>query len=226
MSKLILKRNALFLVKRTGSFLLKLAKIIQHPALDADLMMCFGNALITVNKITGWQCHIGQFDPIYLDSNILLRNGNKVAGLRQNIDLEPGQYDISLVGRARVSIKGGDSSIDGGSNTSIIENSSLNLLINSKPECILIELIGDNSNDFVSFVSITRKNSSENLLVNGDFDDVVSSYYDLYEWYVLQGMSSEVDPYSIGWIVGFENGMYYTMFRDPIEQYTPNQYTH
>ena len=225
MSKFILKRSALFLVKRTGSFLLKLAKIIEHPPIDPSLMMCFGNALLTVNKIKNWQCHIGQFDPIYLDSNVLFRNLNRVAGLRQNINLEPGKYQLSLTGKARVAIKGGNTSINGGGHIAVIDNDSVELNVTSKPECILIELIGDSNQDFVSSVSISADNSSENLLINGDFSEVESSFYDLTEWYILQSISSEVDPYSIGWIIGFESGMYYTMFRDPIEQYTPNQYT-
>lgn len=183
-----------------------------------EMVMCTADTYINVNFITTWSVHTGAFDPFSLSSGVLRRLSNIRSGAAQSIVgvMSDTTYVASIDGAGRYFLTGAENiTWSNGSTDDYVDlnNSSVSFTASTPPTGVRVELLSDTNQ--ISSVSLKDTNNIE-ILQNHDFSQFETDFYDVNGWHLDQDDPYAVDPYSLGWLDGFNDYQKYTLFQDPV----------
>lgn len=175
---------------------------------------CVGESHITFNIVNDWSVAAGVHDPFSLYQAILKRlNSVDTEVTQTGLSLNVATYSISLTGAGLIIFNnGGTYEWDSGSvtNQERLVNTTTNVKFKtSTPDSITIRL--ENDTDGVAAVSL-KDNTGQELILNNDFMDVDTHYYDIDSWHVASEDPAIVPPDVLGYLQGFNELDLYTVF--------------
>lgn len=187
------------------------------PPLEG-IEICAGDTYITVDILNDWSVYVGAFDPFSLSDGVLKRLKNVSSGAVQSIDgiLPDTTYVVSISGAGRYSLKGaGDVQWSTGSTDDYIDldNNSVSVTMTTPATGIQVDLMTDDQE--INTVSMKTSNDVE-LLKNTDFQTTDTSFYEVDGWHLDQDDPYAVNPWSLGYVTGFNEVMKFTLFKDPV----------
>lgn len=173
-----------------------------------------GEDFITVNIINDWRCTKGQFDPFSLSAGVLKRLNSSVAGAAQSVTLKSNtDYIIDVTGSGRIKFNGIVNSSGAFVSDLRITDTTITISAIDTITTITVELTDD---DELSLLSIKEIDTDIQIVSNGNFMTKNDEFYEIHGWHLDQPDPSAIDPYSIGWVQGFNEHIIYSLFRDPV----------
>lgn len=185
-----------------------------YPRAFDDHIMCTGVNHLTFTITTHWRVASGVFDPFSLYLAVLKRlNSTDSEATQSGLSLNTGTYQLSLSGAGRIFFdNGGEYEWDSGSMTQNdrLSDQTTNIKFKNKaPDTIRIKL--ENDDDQIHSISLKDSSGNEQLL-NPDFTQVETHFYDIEAWYVAATDPELVPPDVLGLLEGFNSAALYTVF--------------
>lgn len=177
--------------------------------------VCTGSDHITYNKIKNWTVTQGDFDPFSLSDATLKRLKSVDSETTQTgLSVTTDTYVVTLTGEGTISFSGGGGyqwSTGNYTNSETLQDQTVTVTFTeSTPTGISITLTSDTTT--VTKVSMTHQSTPDiELIVNNDFTDVESHYYDIEGWYTTVD-NNRIPADTLGWLQGFNDDVIYTIF--------------
>ena len=196
---------------------------INYPELDPGLDICIGGVYITVSILDHWKMYTGMLDPISLSVGALKRLDNHTGGAAQSGDsvIANTLYSVSISGAGRYTLHGatGVQWSDGSTSDFIdISNQTVTVSCTVPPQEIRIaSLVGDNDISEITMSPVVDGIIGSNIIQNSNFTQLEEHFYDIEAYHLDQDDPGAIDPYSVGWIAGFHEGMIFNMFGLDVE---------
>lgn len=185
-----------------------------HYPRDIFSDVCVGANHLTFTIISGWTVQEGVFEPRGLKTSVLKRLNNTAATTIQKVlGLNPGLYQLTVDGTARVMFDNGGTYAWGTgsmSNQDILTNETTTVRFNNKaPDTIKIRL--ENEEHQVNSISLKNEQGVEQL-INNDFTEIETHFYDVESWWVASLDERMVPRDTLGFLEGFNEFNLYTIF--------------
>lgn len=178
-----------------------------------DVDICTGSDHITYNKINNWSVANGLFDPFSLfDATLKRLKSVDTEATQSGLSVTTGTYVVTLTGEGTISFTGGSGyswSTGSLTNSEHLNNQSAIITFAGNSTPASVSIVMKNDTDMVTRLSMVKQGSPDDeLIINGDFTDVTSHYYDIEGWYTAV-LSNNIPLDVLGWLQGFNETVIY-----------------
>ena len=189
----------------------------KYPPLEG-VEICAGDSYITVNILDDWSVYVGAFDPFSLADGVLKRLKDTECGTAQTgLALAPDTtYVVSMSGAGRYILESASGVVwsTGSTNNYIdLDNETVTVTMSAVTDSIRVDLMTNTQE--VSGVSM-KDTSDIEILQNTNFTERKEMFYAVEGWHGDQDDPVAVSPWSLGYILGFNEYMKFTLFADPV----------